>query len=207
MTGILIGFQLVLLVPLFVGTWRTSLLGLAAQGALMAWLALRHGTHFGLEALLDVLDFVVLRALFGPVSLYRELASQNAPRRNDAIAPNLLSWAMAVGLVFVAFRLANVLSRGDEEHEMLLATATAGLLLGFLVLASRRGLFSQIIGVLRIENAVALFALGGGEPLAPPLRLAEMALLLVTYVYLRRFLVDPQLEEHASDEARETPSL
>ncbi|MDF2691796.1 MAG: hypothetical protein K0S65_179, partial [Labilithrix sp.] len=40
MTGALIAFAIVVLIPLFVATWRTSLLGLSLQGVLIAWLSL-----------------------------------------------------------------------------------------------------------------------------------------------------------------------
>lgn len=109
MNGVLLAFTIVLLLPLFVGTWRTSLAGLACQGFLMAWIALGHGAHLSWDAALDVVDFVVLRAIAAPAALYVVLLKQSAPRRNDVIAPNLLSWVLAFALVLMAFRFADVL--------------------------------------------------------------------------------------------------
>ena len=41
MNALLVALLLVLLLPLFAASWRTSLLGLAGQGLLMAWIAIR----------------------------------------------------------------------------------------------------------------------------------------------------------------------
>ena len=49
------------------------------------------------------------------------------------------------------------------------AVAGAGLMLGLFVLATGSDPLSQVIGALRIENAIALFELGGGQHPAPPL--------------------------------------
>ena len=49
-----------------------------------------------------------------------------------------------------------------NEHSFV-AVATAGLLLGLLVLSTQTGPFSQMIGALRIENAIAVFELGGAH--------------------------------------------
>ena len=39
MSTALVVFVLVLLLPLFLASWRVSLVGLAGQGAILAWLA------------------------------------------------------------------------------------------------------------------------------------------------------------------------
>lgn len=161
-TSLAIALLGMLLVPLFVATWRTSLLGLACQGLLMAWLAHRLGaTPRTLHGLVRLTDLAVVRGLIAPWALYRVLRSQNRPARNDVIPPNLLSWTLAFGVVLMAFNFAAALVPAYGEERTLLAVATSALLLGFLVLASQAGAFSQIVGALRIENAIALFELGG----------------------------------------------
>lgn len=72
-----------------------------------------------------------------------------------------------------------------------IAVATAALLFGFFVLATQDSVFSQIVGVLRIENAVALFELvAGGEHADPVVRSAQLAATagaaLLAGWYLRR---------------------
>ena len=180
----------VYLVPLFVGTWRTSLLGLGCQGFLMAWIAWTRGldpSQLGDWVLLA--DLVLVRGLAAPLLLRQVLRARNTPRRNDVIPPNLLSWTLALGVVLLAFKFAAALEREPGEPRTLLAVATSGLLLGFLVLSTQSGTFGQMVGALRIENAIALFELTGpSRPPEPGVRLAQLALIALTVLLFRWYL-------------------
>lgn len=180
----------VLLIPLFVATWRTSLLGLSCQGFLMAWVAYRLNPE--LDAVSDWVtlgDLVLLRGLAAPIALYRVLRSQNAPRRNDVISPNLLSWTIALGIVLLAFNFSESLVPEHGEQRTLVAVAAAGVLLGFLVLSTQSGPFSQMVGVLRVENAIALFELGGAhEHDVLAVQLGQVAVVAVTIALYRWYL-------------------
>jgi len=208
MTGLLIAFVITLLVPLFVGTWRTSLLGLAVQGALMASITFR--LHHGEPSLalgLSMFDLVFLRALGLPLAVYLVLRAQGAPGRNDVIAPNLFSWGMALALVVLAFRTADVLVPTEGDDQLLVAVASAALLLGLFVLSTARGVLSQIIGLMRVENAIALFELGNGkdhEGLA--IRIGQTAVLLLSIGFYRWYLIGLAREE-SSPGAAETTAL
>jgi len=189
-TSLAIALLGVLLVPLFVATWRSSLLGLACQGLLMAWLAHRMGaTPRTLHGLVRLADLAVVRGLFAPWALYRVLRSQNRPARNDVIPPNLLSWTLAFGVILMAFNFAPVLVPDHGDERTLLAVATSALLLGFLVLGSQAGMFSQIVGALRIENAIALFELGDApEHASVGVEVGQSAVVLVTILLYRWYL-------------------
>jgi len=74
----------ILLVPLFVASWRLSLFGLAVQGLLMAWIG------YQLDPALDtaaawvrLFDLVAVRGLGAPIALYAVLRSQRAPTRRS----------------------------------------------------------------------------------------------------------------------------
>jgi hydrogenase-4 membrane subunit HyfE len=152
----------VMLIPLFVATWRSSLFGLSCQGLLIAWAAyrLRPQLH-SLETWLTLTDLVLVRGVAAPLVLYRLLLSQKRAARDDLIAPNLLSWTLALGLVLAAFNLSAALVPVEGDQRALLSVATAGVLLGFLVLASQSTPFGQVVGALQLENGIALFELGG----------------------------------------------
>jgi hydrogenase-4 membrane subunit HyfE len=209
MNGILIAFQIVLLVPLFVGTWRTSLLGLSMQGFLMAWIAFRHGFHLSIDTAIEAVDLILLRAITGPVLLYRVLLQQNAPRKNDVISPNLLSWVIAFALVLIAFRLADMVVPGESELQLLVAVSTAALLLGFLVLSTRTGPLSQLVGLFRIENAIALFELGAVHQASVGLRIGQTTLLLASILYFRWYLQNVRADDEKAPvvAAPERPAL
>lgn len=190
MSPLLVALLFVYLVPLFVASWRTSLFGLSCQGFLMAWLAYRMGPQpHTVNDWLTLGDLVVVRAVGAPVALYAVLRAHGTPARNDVISPNLFSWTLALGIVLVAFELSGLLVAEHGEQQTLTAVATAGVLLGFLVLATRGGAFSQMIGALRIEYAIALFELGGDhhdEPLG--VHLGQIAIVAITIVLYRWYL-------------------
>jgi len=152
----------VMLVPLFLAKWRSSLIGLSLQGFLIAWAAYRLDPNLrSLGMWLMLVDLVLVRGIGAPLLLYRILSSQKRSPRNDIIAPNLLSWTIAFGLVLAALNLSAALVPADGDQRAIISVASAGVLLSFLVLASQSTSFGQIVGVLRLENGIALFELGG----------------------------------------------
>src|SRR6185295_19237532 len=110
MNPLLISLLGALLIPLFVATWRTSLLGLSAQGIILAGLA-----YPGLrplpspQAWLTLFDLGVVRGLLVPLGLYAALRARGTPARNDIIAPNLFSWTLALAMVLLAFNFSEAL--------------------------------------------------------------------------------------------------
>jgi len=187
MTPILIAFVGVLLLPLFVASWRLSLLGLALQGLLMAWI--RYDLAPALDsytAWFGMVDLVLVRGLVAPIALFTVLRSQHATARNDVIPPNLMSWSLAIALLLVAFRFADMLVPVEGDAHSFVAAASAAVLLGLLVLATQTGPFSQIVGALRIENGIAMLELvGHGDPL---MGTAQTVILIVTILMFRWYL-------------------
>lgn len=189
MSPLLIALLGVMLIPLFVATWRTSLAGLASQGFLMAWIAYRMAPPHTPSDWLTLADLVLVRGLWAPLALYTVLRRRNAPSRNDVIPPNLLSWTVALGIVLVAFNFSEVLVAAAGQEQTLVAVATTGFLLGFLVLATQSGPFSQMIGAVRIENAIALFELGGARHHeALGLRIGQLVIVVATIALYRWYL-------------------
>lgn len=165
MSALLIGMLGILLVPLFVASWRLSLLALAGQGLVMSWIGfqLDPGLHHA-STWLALVDLLLLRAFGAPLVLYLVLRSQRVLPRGDVQPPSLMSWTVAVAAVLISFRFAELMVPAYEpsadQTQTFVAAATASLLLGFSILATQTGPFSQMVGVLRIENAIALFELG-----------------------------------------------
>lgn len=188
MNPVLIAFIGVLLLPLFVASWRLSLFGLAVQGLLMAWISYQlHPALDSVSAWVSMCDLVVVRGLGTPFLLYAVLRGQRAPARHDVIPPNLMSWTLALALVLVAFRFADMVVPAEGNDHSFVAGATASLLLGLLVLATQTGPFSQMVGVLRIENGIALFELGVGHH-ELFMQVAQTVILVATVLLFRWYL-------------------
>jgi hydrogenase-4 component E len=187
-TYLLVAFLVVAFTPLLVATWRTSLLGLGLQGLLMTAIVLQRGWPHDAGGAVLLVDVLVLRTWFVPRHLYGILRSQAAPRRSDVIPANLLSWTLAFALVVLAFRFASVLEPTGGDPALHVAVSAAALLLGLLVLGTQNTTFSQTIGALRLENAIALFELAGGHALPLPVQLGVSAVLVLTVLTFGRFL-------------------
>ena len=194
MTSLLIAFLFVLLAPLFLANWRVSILGLACQGILLLGMASRlRGGEPSASNMVEWLDLGLLRGIIVPATLYRVLLSRRAPDRNDVLPPNMLAWAAAVGLAVLSFRLASALVPQDGDGQMLVAVTGSAVLLGFLVLATQTAVFSQVVGVLRLENALALFELGAPGSSATEgylgLHIAQAVVFAAAIPLLRYFLL------------------
>jgi hydrogenase-4 component E len=187
-TYLLVAFLVVALGPLFIATWRTSLLGMGLQGLLMTAMLAQRGWHPTPAAALLLLDLLVLRTWFVPRHLYVILGRQSRPRRNDPIPANMLSWTLAATLVIVAFHFAALVVPEGGVAATHVAVATAALLLALLVLGTENATLSQVVGVLRLENAVALFELSSEHGLPLPVQAGLTATLLVTVLLFGRFL-------------------
>ena len=190
MSPLLIALLGVLLLPLFVSTWRTSLLGLLGQGLLMAWIAYRMmPTPLAASDWVTLADLVLVRGLGAPIALYWVLRSQKTTARSDVIPPNLLSWTFAFGVVLVSFNFAELLVPEHGDARTIVAVATSGIMLGFLVLATQAGSFGQIVGALRIENGIALLDLGGERHAAPMgIQIGQILVVAITIGFYRWYL-------------------
>lgn len=189
MTYLLVVFLVVLLVPLLAASWRVSLMGLAAQGALLGWMALRTSHTPSLTTGLVVMDTLVLRAIVAPRLLHRTLSKRNVASRNDVIPSNLFSWMLVAAVVFAAFRFADAVPlSGRPDGGLHMAVAVSALLLGLFVLSSQDGLFSQIVGLLRVENAIALFELDLHHHFVVHVQIALLVILFATILLCGHFL-------------------
>ncbi len=91
--------------------------------------------------------------------------------------------------MLISFTFSDFLVGSPGEQQTLVAVASAGILLGFLVLSAQSGPFSQMVGVLRLENAIVLLERGGGgreEPLGVQVGLAGV--FLATVAFFRWYL-------------------
>jgi hydrogenase-4 membrane subunit HyfE len=187
---LLIAFLALLLVPLFVASWRLNLYALAGQGLILATVSYQLDPHLDTTgAWLGLFDYALVRGLGAPAMLYAVLVSQKAPPRGDVLPPNLMSWTLAIVSVLLAFRFADMLVSGESPEHDYVAVASAALLLGLLVLATQTGPFSQMIGALRIENAIAVLELSAPRDHADlGLRIAQIAILVGTVGLFRWYL-------------------
>ena len=205
MTALLTAHLIALLVPLFVASWRTSVVGLSIQSLLMAWMVMGRQPALTPTLAVTLLDLALVRGLIVPGALYRVMHSQKRPARNDVIPPNMLSWAIGAAMVAIAFRCASWLDPPAGSEHVRIAVAAAGVLLGMLVLATQNGAFSQAVGALRIENAIALFELGGHAHVPVGLQFMQVTVFVATGIAYVVFVA--RIAPVSTPPAAERPSL
>jgi hydrogenase-4 component E len=187
-TYLLVAFLVVLVAPLLTASWRLSLAGLGLQGLLLGAMLAQRGWPATWSGAVLLADLLLLRAWFAPRHLAGVMRRLGAPPRADVIPANLLSWTLAGALVLVGFRFAGLVHPEGGLVATHAAVAASALLLGFLILGTQAGPFAQVVGLLRLENAVALFELGSDHALPLPAQLGVSAVLLASVLLLGRFL-------------------
>lgn len=101
---------------------------------------------------------LVLKAVMIPALLLRAIRAANVHREVQPFVSLHVSVLLAAGLVGIAFWFATVLQLPNRAPSALLVPAAfATLLVGFLVLVSRRKAITQVVGYLMIENGVFIF--------------------------------------------------
>lgn len=133
---------------------------------------------------------LVIKAIALPIALRMIVAKFNMIRAVETAMPVLLSTIIGVGLIGVAVLvvLPSTLSAVSLTREDL-AIALSVVLLGLLVMTTRRNALAQIIGFLSTENGLVLAAIGmPGMPFVAEFSVALLVLLafLVVGVFLFR---------------------
>lgn len=129
-----------------------------------------------LHVLLLGLVLLVLKAILIPALLLRALREADVQHEVEPFVSQHLSLALATALIATSFWLATVLVLPrPAPSPVVVPAAFTTLLIGFLILVSRRQAVTQVVGYLMLENGVFLF----GQTLLRDLPwAAELAILL-----------------------------
>ena len=134
----------------------------AAQGVALALLPLalwgRVLDRHMVPVLLMSLGALVVKAVIIPILLSRAIREANVRREVEPFISLHLSVLAAAALVGLSFWLATVLVLPrPAPTSLLVPVAFATLLVGFLVLVSRKQAVTQVVGYLMLENGVFIF--------------------------------------------------
>jgi len=183
-------FAGVLLLCAVLIVWRRSIAAevrlLAVQGGALAGLVTVLGVRDGSAELLVVAGIVlVLKVVVMPGLLSRAVAQHGATLREETPLINTTTSLIALSLLtMLAFLVSRpLLVLGDDPAIAAVPVGIALVLYGFLVLATRRHAFSQLIGFLVVDNGIGTvaFLTAGGVPLVVELG-ASLDVLLVVLI-------------------------
>ena len=173
----LILFLAAAVIPVFFGKIRSAPFWLMVQAVALGWAAAaQHGEWSG-HALVALLEVLVVRALVAPQLLRRALRNRAEPNL-DLMPSNLFSWAIAIALIVLAFEFgAPAMS---DRQALALGAVGATVAVALLMLAANDSPPAQMVAVLFMENALALFESLLPQPWPLPVHAALSAIYLLT---------------------------
>ncbi|MGQ0708142.1 MAG: hypothetical protein ACT4NV_00165 [Rhodoferax sp.] len=161
-------------VPVFFAKLRVIPVWLSLQALALGWFALGHEN--GMHALGSGLEILLLRCALVPWVLRTYLSRHETVANTDVMPSNLFAWGIAIALIIVAFRLGD--GARTDLRALTLGVAAGVLTIAYLILATNREPFAQMVALLFMENAVVLFETLLPDPWPWPVHV------LLTAVYL-----------------------
>ncbi len=131
---------------------------------------------------------LVLKAIIIPVSLHRTIARLGIHREIETVVGTGLTMLAGIGLVALSLLLMMRVTAGaDALAREDLAFALCVVLLGLLMMVTRRNAVSQIVGFMSLENGLVLAATGAkGMPLVVEISVAFSV--LIAFIVIGVFL-------------------
>jgi hydrogenase-4 membrane subunit HyfE len=168
-TVALIACMLATIIPVFFGKLGTTPVWLSLQALVLGWITLNKHHELDIHTAAAGLEILIIRAWLVPHLLRRTLAGIHEAQ-HDVMPSNLFTWGVAVGLIIVAFQFGDG-ARADTRA-LTLGVIAATVVIAFLVLSTNREPVAQLVALLFMENAMALFESLMPEPWPLPVHLA-----------------------------------
>jgi hydrogenase-4 membrane subunit HyfE len=175
----LIACLLATVIPVFFGKLSVTPTWLSLQALALGWITLNKNEALDFHALEAGLEILFIRAWLVPHLLRRTLLSTREAEL-DVMPSNLFAWGAAVTLLILAFQFGNG-ARADVRA-LTLGVAAATVTIAFLVLATNREPVAQLVALLYMENALALFESLMPEPWPLPVHIAVSGVYVGTVV-------------------------
>lgn len=178
--------QLVLLLVVLadfavLGTSRlsTCIRAVAAQGLLLGLLPLALAPHLSLHVVALASGTVLVKAVLLPWFLAWAIREASVRREVEPLVGFIASLLLGAAAVGLAFAIAARLPMVDVPEPLLVPVALATVIMGFIVLTTRRKAVTQVVGYLMLENGIYLFGLTQTESVP---FLLELGVLLDVFV-------------------------
>jgi hydrogenase-4 component E len=163
------------------GTSRLSscIRGLAAQGLLLGLLPLLIAPQLSVHAVSLALGTVAVKAVMLPWFLRWAIREAAVRREIEPLVGFIASQLLGALALALAFAIASRLPLPAAQQPLLVPVSLATLMIGFIVLTTRRKALTQVVGYLILENGIYLFGLTQTESVP---FLIELGVLLDIFV-------------------------
>jgi hydrogenase-4 component E len=152
----------------------------AAQGVLLGIISLLAHEHLTIPAILVAVATIVLKGIAIPAIMVRALRDAHIRREVEpliGLLPSIILGALATA--FALLFAGQLPLAGPRDGALLVPTAFATILVGFILLTTRFKALNQVVGYLVLENGIFIFGMLLIE--AIPL-VVEMGVLLDLFV-------------------------
>lgn len=164
-------------IPVFFGKIGSAPTWLSLQALALGWISLTRHNELSTHVMAAGLEVLLIRAWLVPHLLRRALREQRVAQL-DLMPSNLFAWGVAITLIILAFKFGDG-ARADVRA-MTLGVMAATAMVAFLVLATNQEPAAQLVALLLMENALALFETQMPEPWPLPVHLAVSGVYVAT---------------------------
>lgn len=185
-------------IPVFFSRLSSAPTWLSLQALALGWITLND--EFSAHTLLLGLEVLLVRAVLVPHLLRRALKRQ-AQSRISLMPSNFFTWGIAVMLIILAFKFGDG-ARADVRA-LTLGVVAATTVIALLILSTNHEPKAQLIALLFMENALALFESLMPEPWPWPVHLTISAVYILTVTIGCR-LLGGEPRSSVADAAEET---
>lgn len=141
-------------VPVFFSRLSATPVWLSIQAMTLVWITALGEESWSAHAMMSVAEILAIRVVLVPCLL--ALAIRKTPQARMSVMPsNLFAWGVAITLIILAFKFGDG-ARADYRA-MTLGVVAATTMIAFLILATNHESAAQLVAVLFMENALALF--------------------------------------------------
>lgn len=138
---------------------RTCIRAVAAQGLLLSFLPLLIAPVVSVHAVGLAVGTLAIKAVALPLFLVWAIREAAIRREVEPSVGPIASLLLGAGAVALAFAIAARLPEPAASEALLVPYSLATLIVGFIVLTTRRKAVTQVVGYLMLENGVYLFGL------------------------------------------------
>ena len=170
-------FLMAAMVPVFFGKVHAAPLWLVLQALALAWVGVLHHAQWSWHTLVGVLEVVLVRGVLAPLLLQRAIRPCAQPD-TDLMPSNLFSWAIGIGLMALAFDFSGAAMA--DVQALALGVVAATVILVLLILSTNTAPVAQLVALLFMENAIAVFESTLTAPWPLPVHLMLTAVYLLT---------------------------
>jgi len=177
MTLPLVAFLVAAIIPIFFGKTGSAPFWLAAQALALGWNVVALSTELSGHTLVALLEVLIVRAVVAPRLLRRAIRLRAEPNL-DLMPSNLFAWAIAIALIVLAFEFGAPAM--TDRQALTLGAVGATVAVALLLVSTNHAAPAQLVAVLFMENALALFESLLPEPWPLPVHGALSVIYLAT---------------------------